>query len=837
MSTFIDKFTNQTILIPRLQREYVQGNREDVISPFLDDLLKSNAELTYIYGYEEDGCFVPVDGQQRLTTLWLLHVYVASKIGKLPELGVKLKFLSREFANDFCSRLLEHMPKLLQVVSPSEDLAKFIKDENWFISSWNSSPTVKNMLKTLRYIHQKAPLMKLEDFWNTQNTNTNIVFSYLEMKADDGLDDDIYVKMNGRGRPLSSFENLKAWMDERLPNSISDDWQKKMDNHWTNLFWTNRNRNQDLAEEIDDEQMYCFCNLSLIYWHRHADKLLHNIIELKENPYLYEELLEALHCEESKQEPIDVFGKLCDKWQKGEMLHLVWLDRLKLFPVELFQFIHNSLDQLCNTCQSINSLGVFFGTIDTDEESTLYHLSMTNGTYDRTLPLLYALLAYSKHQLCSLKDWMRTIRNLVLNTDIGSKKIAEIFECIDRFAETIGKRNVYEVLAPNDKTEKVKSLLSAFDDVQIEEEIKKADKKYIALRDEMLKLENNSFFRGRIKCIFDLMRDEDGFDQLTLENLQNYSLVLRNIFIGNGANPIQASLEGSTFYLRRAMIYYDAFGICKKSGYWYFCNDSDEWQQYVNQYGGNGPIPTDALQHVIKDLCIPAVQQEGNETVISKITTALKKFVEGISISYDNDVEGAVGLESKHKYHFIHHPYIWQYMTTKIASWSDDDFKIYAKTSEGNNSNRMNLRTFGIYLDYKGGPFKKDREDWNISKYEKVDDRCAFSIFDENGMKLIMTVLHRCRKEDDYAFELYIDKNQLINESAIYYEPNERVKRNLDYLQERYPGIIEKYNLVSNTRLGRWESSESYSRAGVISLLRELFEYLKEPIILANGSN
>jgi hypothetical protein len=149
----------------------------------------------------------------------------------------------------------------------------------------------------------------------------------------------------------------------------------------------------------------------------------------------------------------------------------------------------------------------------------------------------------------------------------------------------------------------------------------------------------------------------------------------------------------------------------------------------------------------------------------------------------------------------------------------------------------MNLRTFGIYLDYKGGPFKKDREDWNISKYEKVDDRCAFSIFDENGMKLIMTVLHRCRKEDDYAFELYIDKNQLINESAIYYEPNERVKRNLDYLQERYPGIIEKYNLVSNTRLGRWESSESYSRAGVISLLRELFEYLKEPIILANGSN
>lgn len=70
---FIESFNNKTILIPLLQRDYVQGSEKSaVISPFLDALLEKDCDLNYIYGYEKDGCFVPVDGQQRLTTLWLL---------------------------------------------------------------------------------------------------------------------------------------------------------------------------------------------------------------------------------------------------------------------------------------------------------------------------------------------------------------------------------------------------------------------------------------------------------------------------------------------------------------------------------------------------------------------------------------------------------------------------------------------------------------------------------------------------------------------------------------------------------------------------------------------
>lgn len=87
------------------------------------------------------------------------------------------------------------------------------------------------------------------------------------------LDDDIYIKMNGRGRTLSTFENLKSWMDEQIKRNKTgaeaewrDKWGTNMDNKWTDFFWQNRNKNQERPEEIDDEQLWCICNLLFIYW-------------------------------------------------------------------------------------------------------------------------------------------------------------------------------------------------------------------------------------------------------------------------------------------------------------------------------------------------------------------------------------------------------------------------------------------------------------------------------------------------------------------------------------------------------------------------------------------
>lgn len=114
-SEFIE--SDKFISIPMLQRDYVQGGRNDVISPFLDKLTyawKENKieDLNYIYGYSRDGKFIPIDGQQRLITLWLLHLYVYAK--KSMDFPIELKFESREFADNFCKKLRTELKNILE---------------------------------------------------------------------------------------------------------------------------------------------------------------------------------------------------------------------------------------------------------------------------------------------------------------------------------------------------------------------------------------------------------------------------------------------------------------------------------------------------------------------------------------------------------------------------------------------------------------------------------------------------------------------------------------------------------------------------------------------------
>ena len=90
-----------------------QDLREQGYPSETESLTNILGDLNYIYGYEEGGCFVPVDGQQRLTTLWLLYLYLYARSHNTKEFRVHMKFASREYAGDFCERLHEHLEELL----------------------------------------------------------------------------------------------------------------------------------------------------------------------------------------------------------------------------------------------------------------------------------------------------------------------------------------------------------------------------------------------------------------------------------------------------------------------------------------------------------------------------------------------------------------------------------------------------------------------------------------------------------------------------------------------------------------------------------------------------
>lgn len=216
------------ISIPIIQRDYAQGRKDaaTIRDKFLDEIFNrldnnENLFLDFVYGSIEDDKFIPIDGQQRLTTLFLLHLYFAKKERKDCEYLKGFTYETRSSSREFCEKLVvEDLDFTKDEISPD------IKDSSWFMPFWENDPTVKSMLVMLDAIHDK---FKNSNFYDRLE---NIKFSFLELK-EFGLTDDLYIKMNARGKLLSEFENFKAEFEKELPQEI----KAKLDNAWLDLFW------------------------------------------------------------------------------------------------------------------------------------------------------------------------------------------------------------------------------------------------------------------------------------------------------------------------------------------------------------------------------------------------------------------------------------------------------------------------------------------------------------------------------------------------------------------------------------------------------------------------
>ena len=86
---FVEFIKKYNIKIPIIQRDYVQGKDEYIRENFVEDIFDSlqtseKLNLEFIYGstYKDDNnneIFEPIDGQQRLTTLYLVTLFLALK--------------------------------------------------------------------------------------------------------------------------------------------------------------------------------------------------------------------------------------------------------------------------------------------------------------------------------------------------------------------------------------------------------------------------------------------------------------------------------------------------------------------------------------------------------------------------------------------------------------------------------------------------------------------------------------------------------------------------------------------------------------------------------------
>lgn len=291
--TFLELQKQYKIVIPQIQRDYAQGRVDklnenkiksyDFIFKLIEILTtdKSALNLDFVYGYTREIstsqiAFIPLDGQQRLTTLWLLHWYLSPKqeiekdkvimLSVANEVKLWLQNFTYETRNSskrFCEELIENS------LSKATDICATIKDTNWFMASWENDPTVISMLNMLDTI-QKQDFDK-ETAWKNLTENNKITFDYIDIKSNEfKLTDELYIKMNSRGKPLTSFENFKAQFTEILSAkdtnyfnekldfegtqvSYQEYFSFKIDSVWTDLFW-----NFSLAQDKDVSD--CFMN-------------------------------------------------------------------------------------------------------------------------------------------------------------------------------------------------------------------------------------------------------------------------------------------------------------------------------------------------------------------------------------------------------------------------------------------------------------------------------------------------------------------------------------------------------------------------------------------------
>ncbi|WP_104759704.1 GmrSD restriction endonuclease domain-containing protein [Helicobacter bizzozeronii] len=245
---FLEAFTH--IEVPMLQRDYAQGRRSqsDVAGNFLEALFqvvegkKPALHLDLIYGYQDQGSdiFKLVDGQQRITTLWLLYFFLFRQTEGLDSIKAQLaKFTyhTRESSKEFCEKLLSRASSFATDQKPSKTIltqgGKFGDKEDL-----KNDPTIKAMICTLDRIYQRLRAMEDKDYLKSvaclKHRLEQISFSVINMGTL-GLGEELYIKLNARGKLLSKFENLKAYMEQKT--QIPHDLLHAIDNKWSDYFF------------------------------------------------------------------------------------------------------------------------------------------------------------------------------------------------------------------------------------------------------------------------------------------------------------------------------------------------------------------------------------------------------------------------------------------------------------------------------------------------------------------------------------------------------------------------------------------------------------------------
>jgi len=802
--TFFELIKEYHIQIPIIQRDYAQGRvtAHEIRDSFLDALLayleenKKHRDLDFVYGnqsneaIDDETKFIPLDGQQRLTTLFLLHWYLAVKDGEIDELRKHLMFSKqgesqkskfsyeiRTSSREFCDSLLLADVDLQKLLEPDKDknnsLSKTIKDSSWYFLSWESDPTIQSMLIMLDDIHIK--------FNNTTGyfqrlislDNPVITFQFLDLK-EFNLTDDLYIKMNARGIPLSPYENFKAKFEQHLKKSdfnakhsytltfdgkqnkvdVKTYFSHKIDTDWANLFWNHM---------LTDKKKF--------------DKLIMNFIRaIVVNNYA------------ASSYNVEFLRLLIDKG--NEDVSFQQYSKSACLNEKTVIDLITILDLVKNGNQKIkNYLPDSFHYNEAEQFDIVVNNAFVQAGYVERIKL-YAYCQYliqwktdkGFEDIEGLRNWMRVIYNLTENTAPYNNE--------KEYSNSI--QGINQLIPPsNDILKSISTLdkISGFDEIQFKEEKIKA---HLILKqnkwDELLySVEKHGYFKGQIGFILFLSGIEEYFnsnnhcdwseleDKTFKEQFVKYRDIALKIFSDKGLNTF------TDFVWERALLAKGDYLITEGSNQSFLINfDRDiSWKRFLKR-DKNPKAHSDIINQIF------------NELDASNLASSLETIK-----------NSSAGTDWCNR--FIQTPRLFNYLGAKryVRKNSSHGFVLFS--GERMSGAHAELYSYSFFLDNLEGnefsPFASKANYYFAAGDDREERPCAFiDNWQFNNNKYAIDILYSYnqkkfklrffyRETGNYSIDLITILTDLsfsfLGETYIKYVEEQEILRNLNLLCEK----------------------------------------------------
>lgn len=782
-SSYFKKLINDYIIyVPEFQRNYLQGDDSNESIKYkrdrlLDDIFNciesqsKSINLGFIYGRVEESykgkLFYPYDGQQRLTTLYFLYLLIYFKFNKYDEIDSikeKLSYQTRistnRFIESFLSWILESKEKD-NIYNDfwnkdGKDLKGFIMSQDWFMmTEWNYDVSIINMLSIIVEISGriKKNLGDKTGIVNFIDKDENNPFQFDFIYVDDiSKSDDLYIKINARGKALSPFENLKSDIDKYW----KDEDKTKLDAEWTEYVWNQLDVNDKNKEKSFDNSFYNL--LSNIFY-------LQYLVGLDQNNLNDKILIEI----ENKYKK----GIVDKEWITPELCHVSC------------PMISSFLDAMIGSFNSIKDKQIesvnrkIFGLGDNQNNSGQNKIERADlfeiFVYYYSVSSLFKRNDMEFTDKRNLLNEIETVTNRIIENqrpylDSPTNLVKALQSVKALIDNSIKSHGVYKFFLSIDNGTK-ESIRKGLMKEQVEEEILKAklidkDSRYVALFNKGYSELKN---KGQLGFIFYLIKNNKSLSKIGIEDVSyesfektlNQIISIQNFIIGEFTNyelllrAILAKAKGSFFWKRRNNLL--SFPLLN--------NDRDiSLHTFLNCYSSNNPNDVeyklnllDGLREVLN---LFDTNKDNIEEVLKRIIEDYKKIDSNVWYKFFVIYDGVFQqCRNGNIYHYSDKYVLlldkkfrsgkwWEYYTfalKKALNEANKDSRITKELEPTNGKNReesvLKIKVSGI--EYKCSMMNDGNGDrFIIEKGEDVIFNCDASLdtwnkWKEKGKKIL----------------------------------------------------------------------------------------------------